>query len=65
MDKAEAEAFLPQLGASANVSSSTQGQGLSASVFLYEEVPAFGLLWRDNVTRAKRLQRLPAVLNRG
>lgn len=58
----EIEAFLTHLAVVGNVSSSTQNQALSALLFLYREVLQMELPWLDNVTRAKRPQRLPVVL---
>lgn len=44
------------------MSASTQNQALSALLFLYKEVLKIELPWLDNVTRAKKPQRLPTVL---
>jgi site-specific recombinase XerD len=64
MGKAEVEAFLTSLAVDRNVSASTQNQALAAILFLYREVLAQKLDWLDNVTRAKKPQRLPTVLSR-
>lgn len=58
----EVEAFLTHLAVNGKVASSTQGQALSALLFLYKEVLQLELPWLDNVTRAKKPQRLPTVL---
>ena len=42
----------------------TQGQALSAILFLYREVLEQPLPWLDEVTRAKRPARLPSVMSR-
>lgn len=64
MGAPEVEAFLSHLAVSRDVAASTQNQALSALLFLYREVLGIDLLWLDNVTRAKRPQRLPVVLSR-
>jgi integron integrase len=64
MGAAEVEAFLTHLAVAGDVSASTQNQALSALLFLYREVLGVDLPWLDNVTRAKRSQRLPVVLTR-
>jgi integron integrase len=58
----EVEQFLTHLAVAGNVAASTQNQALSALLFLYREVLGVELPWMDNVTRAKRPQRLPVVL---
>jgi integron integrase len=60
----EVEAFLSHLAVARNVSASTQNLALSAVLFLYREVLGKELPWLDNVTRAKKPQRLPTVLTR-
>lgn len=60
----EIEAFLTHLAVSRDVAAATQNQALSALLFLYREVLGIDLPWLDNVTRAKRPQRLPVVLTR-
>ncbi len=62
MGKAEVEAFLTALAVERNVAAATQGQALSAILFLYQEVLGQALPWLDEVTRAKRPARLPTVL---
>ena len=62
MGAPELEGFLTDLAARGGVSASTQNQALSALLFLYREVLKVDLPWLDNVTRAKRPQRLPVVL---
>ncbi len=61
---AEVEAFLTHLAVAGKVAAATQNQALSALLFLYREVLDIDLPWLDNVTRAKRPQRLPVVLTR-
>jgi integrase len=46
------------------VAAATQNQTLSALLFLYKEVLAQPLPWLDELERAKRPARLPAVLTR-
>lgn len=60
----EVEAFLTHLAVEGGVAAATQNQALSALLFLYREVLGIDLPWLDNVTRAKRPQRLPVVLTR-
>jgi len=64
MGAPEVEAFLTHLAVSRDVAAATQNQALSARLFLYREVLGIDLPWLDNVTRAKRPQRLPVVLTR-
>lgn len=63
MGKREVEAFLTSLAVERDVSASTQGQALSAILFLYREVLEQPLPWLDEVTRAKRPARLPSVMS--
>lgn len=63
LGKEEVEAFLTALAVERNVAASTQGQALSALLFLYQEVLAAKLPWLDEVTRAKKPKRLPTVLS--
>ena len=65
MGVAEVEAFLTHLAVEGNVAAATQNQALSALLFLYKEVLGMALPFLDNVTRAKRPQRLPVVLTQG
>jgi integron integrase len=64
MGAPEVEAFLTHLAVDGNVAAATQNQALSALLFLYREVLGIDLPWLDNVTRAKRPQRMPVVLTR-
>jgi integron integrase len=64
MGGAEVEAFLSHLAVARNVAANTQNLALSAVLFLYREVLGKELPWLDNVTRAKKPQRLPTVLTR-
>ena len=64
MGAPEVEAFLTHLAVAGNVAAATQNQALSALLFLYRDVLGVELPWLDNVTRAKRPQRLPVVLTR-
>jgi integron integrase len=64
MGAPEVEAFLTHLAVDGNVAAATQNQALSALLFLYKEVLAVDLPWLDDVTRAKRPQRMPVVLTR-
>ncbi|WP_342343972.1 phage integrase N-terminal SAM-like domain-containing protein [Aromatoleum bremense] len=64
MGRREVEAFLTSLAVERDVSAATQGQALSAILFLYREVLEQPLPWLDEVTRAKRPARLPSVLLR-
>ena len=59
---AEVEAFLTHLAVAGQVAASTQNQAKSATLFLYLEVLAQELPWRDNVERAEQPQHLPVVL---
>jgi integron integrase len=63
MGAPEVEAFLSHLANEGKVSASTQNQALSAVLFLYRQVLGIELPWMENVTRAKRPRRLPAVLS--
>jgi len=62
MGKAEVEAFLSSLANDRHVSSSTQNQALAALLFLYQKVLEVELPWLTEVTRARRVTRLPVVL---
>lgn len=57
-------AFLSHLASERDVAAATQNQALSALLFLYREVLAQPLPWLDELDRAKRPARLPAVLTR-
>ena len=64
MGAAEVNAFLSHLAVDGNVSASTQAQALSALVFLYRHVLGDPLPWIDEIVRAGRPRKLPAVLTR-
>ncbi len=64
MGAPEVESFLSHLAVFRNVAASTQNQALSALLFLYREMLGVDLPLLDNVTRAKRPQRLQVVLTR-
>ena len=64
MGAADVEAFLSYLAVERNVAASTQNQALAAILFLYNDVLNIQLPWLDDVTRAKKPQRLPTVLTR-
>ncbi len=63
MGAREVEAFLTSLAVERNVAAATQNQALSAILFLYRDVLGVDLPWLENVTRAKKPARLPAVLS--
>ncbi|MBI2214465.1 MAG: integron integrase [Acidobacteria bacterium] len=60
----EINEFLTHLAVDGNVAASTQGQALSALIFLYREVLGESLPWIGEVVRARRRKRLPVVLSR-
>ena len=64
MGKTEISAFLTYLAVKKHVAASTQNQALSALLFLYKKVLNLDLNRIDDVVRAKRPRRLPAVLPR-
>ena len=64
MGAPEVEAFLTHLAVEGHVAAATQNQALSALLFLYKEVLGVDLPWLNDVTRAKRPQRMPVVLTR-
>jgi len=64
MGAAEVEQFLTYLAVKLGVASSTQNQALSAILFLYKEVLGIELPWLNNVTRAKRPEKLPVVFSK-
>lgn len=64
MGAAEVESFLSHLAVAGRVSASTQNQAKSALLFLYREVLHIKLPWLDDVTSAKRGERLPVVLTK-
>ena len=57
-------AFLTDLAVQGRVAAATQGQALSAILFLYRHVLQLDLPWLDGLVRAHRPKRLPAVLSR-
>jgi integron integrase len=60
----EVTAFLSDLAVRRRVSASTQGQALSALLFLYGQVLEVDLPWLDDLVRVRRPSRLPVVLRR-
>ena len=64
MGAEEVNAFLTSLAVARKVSASTQGQALSALVFLYRHVLDDPLPWLDEIVRARKPRRLPVVLTR-
>jgi len=64
MGVAEINAFLTHLATEHHVAASTQGQALSALLFLYRKVLEIELPRIDDVVRARRPTRLPVVLSR-
>ncbi len=64
MGAEEVNAFLTHLAVAGRVSASTQGQALSALVFLYRHVLDDPLPWLAEIVRARRTRRLPVVHTR-
>jgi integron integrase len=64
MGAREVESFLTTLATRDQVSPSTQNQALAALLFLYREVLGQALPWMEGIRRAKKPQRIPAVLTR-
>lgn len=62
MAAVEATAFLNHLAKDREVAAATQNQALSALLFLYKEVLGQPLPWLDELERARRPARVPAVL---
>ena len=62
MGAGEVASFLSSLANVGNVAAATQNQALAALLFLYRDVLGVELPWLDNVVRAKKPRRLPAVL---
>lgn len=60
----EVSAFLTDLAVRGNVAPATQNQALAALLFLYREVLARPLDWREETVHAKRARRMPVVLTR-
>ena len=65
MGEAEVTAFLSWLATERDVAAATQGQALSALLFLYKHVLGHDLPWLAELVRAQRPVRLPAVLTEG
>ncbi len=64
MGEARIVAFLNHLAVERKVAASTQNQALNALIFLYKQVLGREDLVLDNITPAKRPQRLPTVFDR-
>ena len=64
MGAVEITQYLTWLAVRRNVAASTQNQALSALLFLYRSVLDLDVPWLDDVVRARRPERLPAVLTR-
>ncbi len=64
MGAAEVTRFLTHFAVDGRVSASTQNQAMSSLLFLYRDVLGIEIAWLDDVVRAKRPLRLPAVLSR-
>jgi integron integrase len=60
----EIERFVSSLATDHRVSASTQGQALSALVFLYRQVLHLPFDWLDQLVRARKPKRVPVVLAR-
>lgn len=60
----EVVAFLTHLAVQCRVASATQGQALSAILFLYRHVVDRDLPWLEGLVRVSRPKRLPTVLSR-
>jgi integron integrase len=63
MGAAEVTAFLSWLATERDVAAATQGQALSALLFLYQQVLGVKLPWLAELVRAQRPVRLPTVLS--
>lgn len=64
MGEAKITAFLNHLAVARNVAASTQNQALNALLFLYKQTLGREALHLENLTRAKRPERLPSVFER-
>jgi site-specific recombinase XerD len=64
MGAEEVTRFLSSLAVEHQVSAATQNQALSGLLLLYKQVLEVELPWLDQVVRAKRGARLPAVMTR-
>ena len=60
----EVTAFLSHLATERRVAASTQNQALAALVFLYRDVFGVTVGWLDQLVRARKPARVPAVLSR-
>lgn len=63
MGHAEVSAYLTYRATECDVSGATQDQELSALLFLYQKVLGVEIGWVDQVVRAKKSKRLPAVMS--
>ena len=64
MGEPQIVAFLNHLAVKREVAASTQNQALNALLFLYKQVLGREELILDNITRAKRPEKLPTVFDR-
>jgi len=64
MGTKEVEQFLTYLAVNGRVASSTQNQARSAILFMYKEVLKIDLPWLNDVTRAKRSEKVPLVFTK-
>ena len=64
MGTLQVEQFLTYLAVNGRVASSTQNQALSAILFMYKEVLGIELPWLNDVTRAKRPEKIPLVFSK-
>jgi len=64
MGTRELEQFLTYLAVKGRVASSTQNQALSAILFMYKEVLNIELPWLNDMTRAKRPEKIPVVFSK-
>ena len=64
MGAQEVEQFLTYLAVNGRVAASTQNQALSAILFMYKEVLKIELSWLNDVTRAKRSEKIPLVFSK-
>jgi integron integrase len=64
MGEPEVTKFLSSLAVDRGVSASTQNQALAALLYLYQHLQGRRLDWMNEITCAKRPERLPVVLTR-
>jgi integron integrase len=64
MGAEEVNAFLTHLAVEKDVAASTQGQALSALLFLYKHVLGDALPWLEDVVLARKPRKLPVVMTR-